>query len=85
MLFRSDLGITGGAEPMAQLRNQGQILGPDGQRMSKSRGSIQLTPMSQPDRPMRTKATLKRAEVAHTRTSAPSASANPPPAAGPCT
>jgi leucyl-tRNA synthetase len=35
-----DLGITGGAEPMAQLRNQGQILGPDGQRMSKSRGNV---------------------------------------------
>ena len=35
-----DLGITSGEEPMAQLRNQGQILGPDGQRMSKSRGNV---------------------------------------------
>lgn len=35
-----DLGIVKGSEPMLQLRNQGQILGPDGQRMSKSRGNI---------------------------------------------
>lgn len=35
-----DLGITQGDEPMLQLRNQGQILGPDGQRMSKSRGNV---------------------------------------------
>jgi leucyl-tRNA synthetase len=35
-----DLGITEGHEPMLQLRNQGQILGPDGQRMSKSRGNF---------------------------------------------
>jgi leucyl-tRNA synthetase len=35
-----DLGITVGHEPMLQLRNQGQILGPDGQRMSKSRGNV---------------------------------------------
>ena len=35
-----DLEITDGAEPMLQLRNQGQILGPDGQRMSKSRGNV---------------------------------------------
>ncbi|GAP06830.1 leucyl-tRNA synthetase [Anaerolinea thermolimosa] len=35
-----DLGITRGNEPMLQLRNQGQILGPDGQRMSKSRGNV---------------------------------------------
>ncbi len=35
-----DLGITKGREPMIQLRNQGQILGPDGQRMSKSRGNV---------------------------------------------
>jgi leucyl-tRNA synthetase len=35
-----DLGITQGDEPMVQLRNQGQILGPDGQRMSKSRGNV---------------------------------------------
>jgi leucyl-tRNA synthetase len=35
-----DLGITKGDEPMLQLCNQGQILGPDGQRMSKSRGNV---------------------------------------------
>ena len=35
-----DLDITKGNEPMLQLRNQGQILGPDGQRMSKSRGNV---------------------------------------------
>jgi len=35
-----DLGIVNGNEPMIQMRNQGQILGPDGQRMSKSRGNV---------------------------------------------
>jgi leucyl-tRNA synthetase len=35
-----DMGITRGKEPATQLRNQGQILGPDGQRMSKSRGNV---------------------------------------------
>jgi len=35
-----DLKVTSGDEPMIQLRNQGQILGPDGQRMSKSRGNV---------------------------------------------
>jgi leucyl-tRNA synthetase len=35
-----DMGLTRGQEPMVQLRNQGQILGPDGQRMSKSRGNV---------------------------------------------
>jgi leucyl-tRNA synthetase len=35
-----DMGITRGKEPMIQQRNQGQILGPDGQRMSKSRGNV---------------------------------------------
>jgi leucyl-tRNA synthetase len=35
-----DMGFTDGKEPMVQLRNQGQILGPDGQRMSKSRGNV---------------------------------------------
>ena len=35
-----DIGITEGHEPMLQQRNQGQILGPDGQRMSKSRGNV---------------------------------------------
>jgi leucyl-tRNA synthetase len=35
-----DLAVGEGHEPMLQLRNQGQILGPDGQRMSKSRGNV---------------------------------------------
>ncbi len=35
-----DMEITHGPEPMLQLRNQGQILGPDGLRMSKSRGNV---------------------------------------------
>jgi leucyl-tRNA synthetase len=35
-----DMNVTKGDEPMLQLRNQGQILGPDGQRMSKSRGNV---------------------------------------------
>ena len=35
-----DMGIMKGDEPMIQMRNQGQILGPDGQRMSKSRGNV---------------------------------------------
>jgi leucyl-tRNA synthetase len=35
-----DLGIVKYDEPMLQLRNQGQILGPDNQRMSKSRGNV---------------------------------------------
>jgi leucyl-tRNA synthetase len=35
-----DIGVLKGSEPMLQLRNQGQILGPDGQRMSKSRGNV---------------------------------------------
>lgn len=35
-----DIGVIKGDEPMLQLRNQGQILGPDGQRMSKSRGNV---------------------------------------------
>ena len=34
-----DMGIETGAEPMLQLRNQGQILAADGARMSKSRGN----------------------------------------------
>ena len=34
-----DMGIETGAEPMLQLRNQGQILAGDGLRMSKSRGN----------------------------------------------
>ena len=35
-----DLGIVEGDEPFLRLYNQGQILGPDGQRMSKSRGNV---------------------------------------------
>jgi leucyl-tRNA synthetase len=35
-----DMGITEGAEPMIQLRNQGMILGEDGEKMSKSRGNV---------------------------------------------
>jgi len=35
-----DLGIVEGPEPFARLFSQGQILGPDGQRMSKSRGNV---------------------------------------------
>ncbi len=35
-----DMGIETGAEPMLQLRNQGQILSDDGARMSKSRGNV---------------------------------------------
>jgi len=35
-----DLGLVEGHEPFKRLFNQGQILGPDGQRMSKSRGNV---------------------------------------------
>ncbi len=35
-----DLGITKGNEPMLKLRNQGSVLGEDGQKMSKSRGNV---------------------------------------------
>ncbi len=35
-----DLGMVQGDEPFLRLFNQGQILGPDGQRMSKSRGNV---------------------------------------------
>jgi leucyl-tRNA synthetase len=35
-----DMGIVTGDEPFLRLYNQGQILGPDGQRMSKSRGNV---------------------------------------------
>ena len=34
-----DMGITKGDEPMTQLRNQGMVLGVDGEKMSKSRGN----------------------------------------------
>ena len=35
-----DCGITKGDEPMLQLRNQGMVLGEDGDKMSKSRGNV---------------------------------------------
>ncbi|HXG40357.1 MAG TPA: leucine--tRNA ligase [Candidatus Limnocylindrales bacterium] len=36
-----DLGIVGEREPFRRLFNQGQILGADGERMSKSRGNVE--------------------------------------------
>ena len=36
-----DVGLIGGDEPFLRLFNQGQILGADGERMSKSRGNVQ--------------------------------------------
>ena len=38
--FLYDSGVVSTKEPFAKLRNQGLILGPDGQKMSKSRGNI---------------------------------------------
>ncbi|MFH1908913.1 MAG: leucine--tRNA ligase [Chloroflexota bacterium] len=35
-----DMGVTEGAEPMTQLRNQGMVLGEDHEKMSKSRGNV---------------------------------------------
>jgi leucyl-tRNA synthetase len=35
-----DMGLTQGAEPMLQLRNQGMVLGEDHEKMSKSRGNV---------------------------------------------
>ncbi len=35
-----DMGMIQGDEPFLRLFNQGQIMGPDGQRMSKSRGNV---------------------------------------------
>ena len=35
-----DMGITKGNEPMAQLRNQGMVLGEDHDKMSKSKGNV---------------------------------------------
>ena len=34
------LGVTEGPEPILQLRNQGMVLGEDGEKMSKSRGNV---------------------------------------------
>jgi leucyl-tRNA synthetase len=35
-----DMGVAEGREPMVQLRNQGMVLGADGEKMSKSRGNV---------------------------------------------
>lgn len=35
-----DIGIVEGGEPMMQLRNQGMVLGEDGDKMSKSKGNV---------------------------------------------
>ena len=35
-----DAGVVKGDEPMLQLRNQGMVLGEDGEKMSKSRGNV---------------------------------------------
>jgi leucyl-tRNA synthetase len=37
----ADVGVVGQREPFKRLFNQGQILGADGERMSKSRGNVQ--------------------------------------------
>jgi leucyl-tRNA synthetase len=37
----ADVGVVGQREPFLRLFNQGQILGADGERMSKSRGNVQ--------------------------------------------
>jgi len=44
-----DMGVLDFDEPFARLFNQGQILGPDGQRMSKSRGNV-IAPDGQVER-----------------------------------
>ncbi|HEY7802424.1 MAG TPA: class I tRNA ligase family protein, partial [Dehalococcoidia bacterium] len=44
-----DMGIVEFGEPYTRLFNQGQILGPDGQRMSKSRGNV-IAPDEQVER-----------------------------------
>ncbi len=44
-----DMGVVEFDEPMRRLFNQGQILGPDGQRMSKSRGNV-IAPDDQVER-----------------------------------
>jgi leucyl-tRNA synthetase len=36
-----DVGLVQESEPFRRLFNQGQILGADGERMSKSRGNVQ--------------------------------------------
>ena len=37
----ADIGVIGEREPFRRLFNQGQVLGADGERMSKSRGNVQ--------------------------------------------
>ena len=44
-----DMGLVTGDEPMKRLFNQGVIMGPDGNRMSKSRGNV-IAPDDQVDR-----------------------------------
>jgi leucyl-tRNA synthetase len=44
-----DLGLVDFDEPFVRLRNQGNILGPDGQKMSKSRGNV-VNPQEYVDR-----------------------------------
>ena len=44
-----DMGLVDGDEPMKRLFNQGVILGPDGNRMSKSRGNV-VAPDDQVDK-----------------------------------
>jgi len=44
-----DLGLVDFDEPMTSLRNQGNILGPDGHKMSKSRGNV-VNPQEYVDR-----------------------------------
>ncbi len=39
-MFLFDLGVVSTPEPFCKLRNQGMILGEDGQKMSKSRGNV---------------------------------------------
>lgn len=39
-LFLSEIGVTDVKEPFQKLFNQGMILGPDGQKMSKSKGNV---------------------------------------------
>jgi leucyl-tRNA synthetase len=41
--FLADAGLIPFGEPFSKLLNQGQLMGPDGQRMSKSRGNV-ITP-----------------------------------------
>ena len=44
----ADCGLVRDREPFQRLFNQGQILGADGERMSKSRGNVQDPTSSSP-------------------------------------